>query len=740
MKSRLFLLLTALLVIATPDRAADYRKMSAHVRGMMIRQQVQPFASRGIGTARQSSRSLTAFVRIKPSEADDVWRQYDCKCHTQVGDIAIVSIPLSSLDALSDHPAVHRIEASPTGRLNMDTTAVIVGIDKLQPLTIPLPLSFPAWLRQEPSNSFTGKGIVVGLVDVGFDLTHPNFYDSSVSASRIGAFWDQLSRDTVGSTLPIGRDFKGADLAAVQHSTDGFILSHGTHTLGIAAGSGYDSPYRGVAPDADICLVSNAVTDNIELIDSADYDKFTTAVDALGFQYIFNYADSLGKPCVISFSEGYPPYSDEEDSLYADFLGQLTGPGRIIVSAAGNESVHKTFVEKPAGTPSAGAFIRSGNEQALYRIKTDGPIGLSVYAYQPAIATTDSLQHLSTSLPVDSVITDSLFLGNDTLTVSYAKYASSFANDTIVLVYFSANRELSKLPGIALTLHGTETHAELYGSSSYSLTSNAVDPRWNNAVAGHNIHAPGCFSSVICVGATAHRLGFTNYKGEYKDYASGRTVGRLSPYSSTGSTITGLQKPDVVAPGDNIISSYSSYYLEQHPEASDISSDVAHFDFQGRTYAWNANTGTSMATPVVAGVISLWLQACPDLSREDIIGVLSRTCRQPDATLSYPNNQYGYGEINAYRGLLDILGIDRIEGLSTHQPLQAAFRLQGRTLHVSGIDGGTLSIYSVSGQLLQRTQLSADGSVDLTALPPGLYAVQLSTSSPSTTGSTLIRL
>jgi hypothetical protein len=136
----------------------------------------------------------------------------------------------------------------------------------------------------------------------------------------------------------------------------------------------------------------------------------------------------------------------------------------------------------------------------------------------------------------------------------------------------------------------------------------------------------------------------------------------------------------------------------------------------------------------------MWLQARPDLSREDIIGVLSRTCRQPDATLSYPNNQYGYGEINAYRGLLDILGIDRIEGLSTHQPLQAAFRLQGRTLHVSGIDGGTLSIYSVSGQLLQRTQLSADGSVDLTALPPGLYAVQLSTSSPSTTGSTLIRL
>lgn len=45
------------------------------------------------------------------------------------------------------------------------------------------------------------------------------------------------------------------------------------------------------------------------------------------------------------------------------------------------------------------------------------------------------------------------------------------------------------------------------------------------------------------------------------------------------------------------------------PEAGDIRSDVAHFAFNGRTYAWNSNTGTSMATPVVAGAIALWLQA-----------------------------------------------------------------------------------------------------------------------------------
>ena len=68
-----------------------------------------------------------------------------------------------------------------------------------------------------------------------------------------------------------------------------------------------------------------------------------------------------------------------------------------------------------------------------------------------------------------------------------------------------------------------------------------------------------------------------------------------------------------------------------------------------------------MACPVVAGTIALWLQAVPTLTREDIIGVFSRTCRKPDETLTYPNNVYGHGEIDAYRGLLDILGIDKNE-------------------------------------------------------------------------------
>ena len=80
---------------------------------------------------------------------------------------------------------------------------------------------------------------------------------------------------------------------------DGNVQTHGTHTAGIAAGSGFDSPYGGIAPDADLCLVCNATGDDAAII-----------------KYIFDYAASVGKPCVINFSEGSPESAHDEDRLY----------------------------------------------------------------------------------------------------------------------------------------------------------------------------------------------------------------------------------------------------------------------------------------------------------------------------------------------------------------------------------------------------------------------------------------
>ena len=715
---------------------ADYRKMSPWVRQA---------AASAITTQRQSptrfqqpQRNITAFVQTNDAQADTLLSKYGCRHYAQLGDIAIATIPLNQLPALSRHPAVRRIEANRPAQTLMDTVPTIVNL-------------LPAYASTAQHQAFTGNGVVVGVMDVGFDLTHPNFYnDTSLSHYRIGALWDQLSQDTIGSAFPVGRDFVGQEAVLGHlHSIDAVTTSHGTHTMGIAAGSGYDSPYRGVAFESDICLVSNAVDSDINYIDSLDLYKYTTATDALGFKYLFDYADQQGKPCVASFSEGYTLGLDQEDSLYAAFLDKLNGPGHIIVAAAGNENNEMTYAEKPRGKEAAGAFIRVFKTEANYRIKADGPTTISLYAYTDSPVPTYEL-HLSSADPrLDSLLCDTLFADADTCAVSLIRYASSFnPQDTIYVLQLTTNHMFATQPQhIALVAEGADSHVELHGTSRDAFTYYNMAPQWNAAAYGHNILGPGTFPSIITVGSMAYRLGFTNWQGEYQDYSANQPKGKRMKGSSTGPSLTGLMKPDVAAPGYNVISSYSSYYLEDSPVAYDRNNSIARFDVNGRTYGWNANSGTSMACPVVAGTIALWLQAKPTMTREEVMDVLSRTCRHPDETLTYPNHQYGYGEIDAYRGLLDILGISGIKGISLHQPANVRIgTAQGNMcLQFGQVPDAPIKVcvYTVSGKLICQKQLKPTEPEVLLPLPilsSGIYAVQLTSRDTHCTGSQIIRL
>jgi subtilisin family serine protease len=207
-------------------------------------------------------------------------------------------------------------------------------------------------------------------------------------------------------------------------------------------------------------------------------------------------------------------------------------------------------------------------------------------------------------------------------------------------------------------------------------------------------------------------------------------------------------KPDVVAPGTNVISSYSSYYLEKHPEASDIKWDVAHFDFNGRTYAWNTNTGTSMSTPAVSGAIALWLQANPYLTPQDIMGVFSRTCQRVDDSLDYPNIYYGYGQIDVYKGLLDILNLTGIKDISQNQPKALEILPKGNgivNLKFNDIPTSPfwIHVYTTSGVKVFSQKLVVDNTsvdVDMGNLPQGVYVIQVNGSNREMTGSTLVRL
>lgn len=665
--------------------------------------------------ANTGERRIVAFVKVG---GDALEALAGCDILARYGGLCIASIPINRLAQLSLRPDVTRIEAGRGTQTLMDTTNIIVGSDALHR---GLNLSQP----------YTGRGVVVGVQDIGFDLTHPTFWSRDMKRYRIKALWDQLSADTVGSRLPAGRDYRDSlSLLTVGHPRDGLMQTHGTHTAGTAAGSGSEGIpiidnanwteaaqgvgklYSGVAPDADLCLVCNATSDDEALISPADTYKYTYALDALGFKYIFDYADSVGKPCVINFSEGSYQDFHGDDLLYYEMLDSLTGPGHIIVASAGNEGQKVTYLHKPQGSSEAEIYATSRwhSKTMSFTTRSDANFKLDWRAADGDLIKTYALGDATSA--ADSTLRDTLMLGADTLTVTVSAYRDCYGTGLTVADWIITSSSYIYPTSFMMRITGEEADVELYpgtamlgndsritGGANQAPQTNASQ---NSGIAGeytHSILSPGSAPSVICVGMTGYRIKFFNYLDSLMDFG-GSTGGARNQFSSVGPTFDGRTKPDVMAPGQNIVSALSSFYLENNPNANDRSSDVRHFTYNGRQYAWNSNMGTSMSAPVVTGAIALWLQANPRLTPHDCIRIFAKTCIHYDESLAYPNNLYGYGQIDVEAGLRLVLDeATGIRNIGRNNGDNRIFTLDGR---YAGTDPCRLAsgIYIVNGKKL----------------------------------------
>lgn len=75
-----------------------------------------------------------------------------------------------------------------------------------------------------------------------------------------------------------------------------------------------------------------------------------------------------------------------------------------------------------------------------------------------------------------------------------------------------------------------------------------------------------------------------------------------------------------------------------------------------------------MASPVVGGAIALWLEANPSLNSQDVLDIIKKTSIPLDKEQDIPNNLWGYGKLDVYRGLLAALNLDGISDISTYLP------------------------------------------------------------------------
>ena len=190
------------------------------------------------------------------------------------------------------------------------------------------------------SQAYTGKDIVIGFIDLGIELNHPDFIDAN-GDTRVLRLWDQ-SDGTSFSQYGYGKLW---DSTAINNGscTFNYAGSHGSNVAGMAAGNGLaNGKNKGVAPDANIVFVHLDLSDGYQsrIVDACDY--------------IFKYADSLGLPAVVNIGIG-SPYGGGHDGNdpYTEYVESLltSKNGRIIVASAGNYGNYGNYHLKGDVTP-----------------------------------------------------------------------------------------------------------------------------------------------------------------------------------------------------------------------------------------------------------------------------------------------------------------------------------------------------------------------------------------------------
>ncbi|NDB35805.1 MAG: hypothetical protein EB023_10820, partial [Flavobacteriia bacterium] len=176
--------------------------------------------------------------------------------------------------------------------------------------------------------SYTGKGVIIGVVDQGIDYNHQDFRLAS-GKTRVLRYWDH----TVSGANPpqpynYGVVWDSSSINAGTCTSLEVGTAHGSTVAGMAAGNARANlKNKGAAPDADIIVVEtnfNLPNWTLTIADACDY--------------IFKVADSLGKPAVVNLSLGDYLGSHDGNDPASDLIESLLdlAPGRIVVCAAGN--------------------------------------------------------------------------------------------------------------------------------------------------------------------------------------------------------------------------------------------------------------------------------------------------------------------------------------------------------------------------------------------------------------------
>lgn len=547
---------------------------------------------------------------------------------------------------------------------------------------------------------YTGKGVIVGVIDCGFDFNHINFCDEN-GVTRVKAVYMPLDNSGTspvinGLTLP-GSCYEGYD-AISRLTTDDAMTTHGTQTAGIAAGGYRSNGWYGMAPDADIvaCGMPEEELNDVRVANCVGY--------------IVDYAKRMGKPCVINISLGTNVGPHDGSSFLTRVFDQVSGPGRVIVVSAGNDGRTPVCIHRTINSRNDTVTVLLGS-YGYYRI----------YAGTVSAWTKDNTV-IGTRMIVVNKEGEVMFASKSTLESGDQPVEISSETDDDFGIFFngtasiSTKMEASGRYNTNCNLDLSQKSVDYYLGLQYVVVAPTELTAWTSQYAHFNNHgfswaesgtAAGSISdlattdSVISVGSYNTRQ-YVPLRNDSLYHRSNSVPQEISYYSSFGPDENGVLRPDVCAPGSVIISSANRYDVD----APNMIYWQPSVFVDGVEYPYCPDLGTSMSAPVVTGAIALWMQANPNLSTQEVRDVLYHSSVKVYSTSS--NHRWGSGKLNAAAGMRYVLYGGTLLGDIN---LDGAVNISDISVLINILLYGT-----TDNDLFKRADVNSDGDVNISDL------------------------
>ncbi len=582
-------------------------------------------------------------------EIETLLKEYNGKIRLQVNNLFSIDIAAKYVNSLANSKQVLNIEYNNYYPRSLgDTMLIQTNMDSVIRMTSPL------------RTKFSGKGVILGVIDSGIELNHPDFQDST-GKTRLLYVWDQgvaynPSRKPGNYSYGVEWDSAAINQNISTHDDKASEFGHGSMVTGAAASNALATGnFRGIAPEVNIISVAT---------DFSRQNWLQTVAEAV--DYIYTKADSLGMPCVINASIGTYVGSHDGKDIAARMIDQMIKAknGRAFVCAAGN----------------AGAF----NFHLQHNVQND--TNFSWFEYSPSLfsnqggvyfeawADTNDLKNISFSVGADKVNGNTYSFRGRTSFDSIANRLNVVYQDSIlnpnqqkiadVLSYAEVSQGRYRLtfalisPDSAQYLYRFESRGSgkldiwsnnlLTGTSNIKNTnlpivsSNPEMRKYKKADSLQTIVSSfSCLPSVITVGNYINRNTYLDVNNNLQNM--GATPGAISINSSLGPNRNGYLKPDISSSGDFMLSAgrIATMNATIISQPSKIAFDSLHM----------RNGGTSMASPTVAGMVALYLQQCAKADHQQIKLDLLNSAKKDLFTGNLNSPKWGFGKADAFQFL-----------------------------------------------------------------------------------------